>query len=151
MGQRSPQCYELSGTHLNFSNGYKNLFYFFKPIIPLFLNSLYSGLVKLGPRMTWSWEKGAQELHVFAHNQDHVHNSQIDIQIWFLICKRRMLLFKNHLHSGLTKIKPKTIRIWSKWAEECLNIARAQEPTYISEIVSKKYFIFLNHNSTSSK
>ena len=90
--------------------------------------------------MTRSWEKGAQELHVLSRNRDHVYNSQMGIQIWFHICKWRILLFKNHLHSGLTEINPKTIRIWSKWAIECLNVSRAREPTYISQMGIKKLF-----------
>jgi hypothetical protein len=120
--------------------GIKKLFCIFKPIIPLLPNSLRSRLVKVGPRMTRSWEKGAQELHVFARNQDHVYKSQMGIQIWFHICKCGMLLFKNHLHSGLTRINPKTIRIWSKWAKECLNAARARKPTYIFQMGIKKLF-----------
>jgi hypothetical protein len=95
--------------------GMKNLFYIFKSIIPFLPNSLRSRLDKRGPRMTRSWEKGAQELHVFARNQNHMDNSQMCIQIWFNICKWRIFLFKNHLHSGLTIIAPKTIWIWSKW------------------------------------
>jgi len=83
----------------------KKLCYIVKPIIPLLSNSLRSRLFKLGPRMTWSWEKGAQELHVFSHNRDHVYNSQMGIQICFRICKWRNFLFKNHLHSGLTRIQ----------------------------------------------
>jgi hypothetical protein len=52
--------------------GIKKLFYMFKPIIPLLPNSLLSRLVKLGPRMTRRLEKGAQEIHVFSRNQDHI-------------------------------------------------------------------------------
>jgi hypothetical protein len=114
--------------------GIKKLFCIFKPIIPLLPNTLHSKLVKLGPRMNRSWEKGAQELHIFARNQDPMYNSQMGIQIWFHICKCRILLFKNHLHSGLTRIDPKTMRISSKRAKECLNVTSAQEPTYISQI-----------------
>ena len=120
--------------------GMKILFFVFKPIIPLLPNSLRSRLVKVGPRMTRSWEKGAQELHVFARNQDHMYKSQMGIQIWFHICKCGMLLFKNHLHSGLTRINTKTIRIWSKWAKECLNVARARKRTYIFQMGIKKLF-----------
>jgi hypothetical protein len=86
--------------------GIKKLFCIFKPIFALFPNSLHSRLVKLGPRRTWSWEKGAQELHVFTYNPDHVYNYQMGIQIWFHLCKWRICLFKNHLHSGLTRIQP---------------------------------------------
>jgi hypothetical protein len=117
MGQRMPQRYERSGTHLYLSNGYQKIFFIFKPIIPLPPNSLHLGLVKLGPTMTRSWEKGAQELHIFARNQEKVYKSQMGIQICFHICKWRIFLFKNHLHSGLTRINPKMIRIWSKWAQ----------------------------------
>jgi hypothetical protein len=124
--------------------GIKKLFCIFKPIIQLLPNSLHSGLVKLGPRMTRSWEKGAQELHVFSCNQYLVYNSQKCIEIWFHICKWRIFLFKNHLHLGLTRINPKTIRIWSKWAKECLNVARAREPHISLKWVSKNSFIFLN-------
>jgi hypothetical protein len=120
--------------------GIKILLCIFKPIIPLLPNSLHSGLVKLRPRMTRSWQKGAQELHVFARNQDHAYNSQMCIQICFHICKWRIFLFKNHLHSGLTRINPKTIRIWSKWAKECLNVTSAREPTCISQMCIKKLF-----------
>ena len=112
--------------------GIKIIFYIFKPIILLLVNNLHSGLVKLGPRMTRSWEKGAHELHVFSHNRDHVYNCQMGVQIWFHILKWRIFLFKNLLHPRLNKINPKMIRIWLKWAKEWLNIARAQEPTYIS-------------------
>jgi hypothetical protein len=123
--------------------GIKNLFYIFKPIIPLFLNSLYSGLVKLGPKITRSWEKGAQKIHDFARSKDHLYNSPMGIQILFHNCKWRIFLFKNHLYSGLTTIKPKTIRIWSKCVEESLNVVRAREPTYISEMgIKKLYYIF---------
>jgi hypothetical protein len=114
--------------------GIKNLFYIFKHIIPLLLNSLHLGLVELGPKMTRSWEKQAQELQVFAHNQDHVYNSQMGIQIWFHIWKWRIFLFKNHLHSGLTKINSKTKKIWLKWAKECLNVMSAREPPCISQM-----------------
>jgi hypothetical protein len=100
--------------------GIKKLFCIFKPIIQLLPNSLHSRRVKRWSRMTRSWEKGAQEHHVFARNEDHMYNSQMGIQIWFYICKYRIFLFKNHLHSGLTIINPKTIRIWSKWEKECL-------------------------------
>jgi hypothetical protein len=92
--------------------GIKKLFCIFKPRIPILPNNLHSGLIKLGARMTWSWEKGTKELHIFAHKQDHVYNSQMGIQIWFHICKSRIFLFKNHLLSGLTSINPKTIWIW---------------------------------------
>jgi hypothetical protein len=120
--------------------GIKILFYIFKPIIPLLPNSLHSRLVKLGPSTTRCWEKGAQELHNFAHNRYHVDNSQMGIQIWFHICKWRIFILKNHLHSRLTRINPKTIWIWSKWAEECLNVTRAREHTYISQVGIKKLF-----------
>jgi hypothetical protein len=120
--------------------GIKKLFYIFKPIIPFLPNSLCSRLDKLGPRMTRSWEKGAQELHVFARNQAHVYNSQMCIQIWFHICKWRIFLFKNHIHSGLTRINTETIWIWSKWAKECINVARSREHTYISQMGIKKLF-----------
>ena len=99
--------------------GIKILFYIFKPIIPLLPNSLRSRLVKLGPSTTWSWEKGAQELHILA---------QMCIQIWFNICKWRIFLFKNNLHSGLTIIAPKTIWILSKWEKECLDVTSARNP-----------------------
>jgi len=123
--------------------GIKNLFYIFKPIIPFLPNSLRSRLDKLGPRMTRSWEKGAQELHAFTRNQDHMYNSQMCIQIWFNICKWRIFLFKNHLHSGLTIIAPKTIWIWSKWEKHCLNVASAREPTCISQMgIKKSFYIF---------
>jgi len=120
--------------------GIKKLFYIFTPIIPLLPNSFHSRLVKLGPRMTRSWEKGPQEIHVFARNQDHMYNSQMGIQIWFHICKWRIFLFKNHLHSGLTRINPKTIWIWSKWAIECLNVMSARECTCIFQMGIKKLF-----------
>jgi hypothetical protein len=111
--------------------GIKKLIYIFKPIIPLIPNSLRSRLVNIGPRMTRSWEKGAQELHIFSHNRDDVYNSQMGIQIWFHIWKWTICLFKNQLHSGLTRINPKTIHIWSKWAKECLNVMSAREPICI--------------------
>ena len=95
-----------------FQMGIKKLFGIFKPIIPLFPNSLHLRLVKLGHRMNWwSWEQGDQELHVFSCNRDHTYNSQMGIQTWFHIWKWGICLFKNHLHSGLTRINPKTIRI----------------------------------------
>jgi hypothetical protein len=120
--------------------GIKKLFCIFKPIITHFINSFHSGLVKLGLRMIRSSEKGAQEPHVFAHKEDHVYNSQMGIQIWFHIFKWRILLFKNHLHSGLTRIHPETIRIWSKWAKECLTITNAREPICIPQMGIKKLF-----------
>jgi len=120
--------------------GIKKLFCTFKPTIPLLPNSLRSRLVKLGLRMPQSWKKGAQELHVFSHNRDNVYNSQMGIRTWFHICKWRICLFKNHLHSGLTRINPRTIRIWSKWAQECLNITSAREPTCISQMGIKNLF-----------
>jgi len=89
----------------------QKLFCIFKPIIPLPPNSLLSGLVKLGPKMTQSWEKGAQELHVFSLNRDNVYNSQMGNQLWFHLWKWRICVFKNNLHSGLTRINPKPIRI----------------------------------------
>ena len=118
--------------------GIKKLFCIFKPIIPLPPNSLRSKLVKLGARMTRSWEKGAQELHIFSRNRGHVYNSQMGIQIWFYICKWRILLFKNHLHSRLTRIDTKTIQIWSKRGKECLNLTTSPEPTCVSQMGSKK-------------
>jgi hypothetical protein len=123
--------------------GIKNLFYIFKPIISVLPNSLRSRLVKLGPRMTRSWEKGAQKLYVFSRNRDHVYNSQIGIQIWFHLWKWRICLFENYLHSELNIINPKTIRIWSKRAKECLNVTSAPEPTCMSQMDIKKiFFIF---------
>jgi hypothetical protein len=130
MGKKMPQRYKRSGTHLYLSNRYQKIFY---------PNSLHSGLVKFGPRMTRSWEKGAQELHVFSRNQDQMYNSQMGIQIWFHISKWRIVLFKNHLHSGLTIINPKMIRIRSKWAKECLKVMSTQEPTCISQMGMKKW------------
>jgi len=85
-------------------------------------------------------KKGAQELHIFSHNRDHVYKSQMDIQIWFHLWKWKICLFKNHLHSGLTRINPKTIRICSKWEKLCLNVTRAREPTCISQMGIKKLF-----------
>ena len=73
-------------------------------------------------------------------NQDHIYNSQMGIQIWFHICKWRIFLFKTHLHSGLTRINPKRIRIWLKWAKECLNVMRVWEPSCISQMGIKKLF-----------
>jgi hypothetical protein len=61
--------------------GIKKLFCIFKPIIPLLPNSLHSRLVKLGPRIPEVEKKGAQKLHVFSLNQNHVYNSQMGIQI----------------------------------------------------------------------
>ena len=100
---REPTCISQMGE--------KKLFFIFKPMIPLLLNSLHSGLVKLGPKMNRSRENGAQELHVFARNWHHRYNTQMGIQIWFHICKWKILLFKNHLHSGLSRMNPKTIQI----------------------------------------
>jgi hypothetical protein len=68
MGKRMPQRYEHSRTTCISQMGIKKLFYIFKPIILHFLNSLQSGQLKLGPRMTRSWEKGAQELQLFDRN-----------------------------------------------------------------------------------
>ena len=90
--------------------------------------------------MIRSWEKGAQVLHVFTHKEDHVYKSQMGIQIWFQICKWRICLFKNHLHSRWTKINRKTIQIWLKSTKECLSVASAGEPTCMSQMVIKKLF-----------
>ena len=120
--------------------GIKKSFYIFKPIIPLLPNSLRSKLVKLGARMTRSWEKGAQKLHIFSRNRGHVYNSQMVIQIWLQIFKWRICLFKTHLHLGLTIINPKTISVWSKWTKECLNITSAGEPTCMSQMGIQKLF-----------
>ena len=128
MGQRMPQRYERPGTQLHLSNGYQKNILCFQTH-----NSTSS-------KMTQSWEKGAQELHVFARNQDHIYNSQMGIQIRFHICKWRIFLFKNHLLSGLTRINPETIWIWSKWAKECLNVTSAWEPTCISQKGIKNVF-----------
>ena len=124
--------------------GIKKLFCIFKPIIPLLSNRLRSRLVKPRPGMTRSSENGAQELHVFSRNWDHVYNGQMGIQIWFHLWKWRICLFKNHVHSELTRINPKMIRIWSKWAKQCLNVVIAREPPVSLKWVSKTYFIFLN-------
>jgi len=140
MGKRMPRCYKRSEPICISQIGIKNLFYIFKPIIPLLPNSLRSRLVKFGPKMTRSLEKGPQEIHVLSRNWDHVYNSQMGIQIWFHIWKWRICLFKNHLHSGLKKINPKTIRISSKWAKECLNITSARQPTCMSQMVIQKLF-----------
>ena len=120
--------------------GIKKLFFIFKPIIPLHLNSLHLGLVKLEPKMNRSREKGAQGLKVFARNQDHLYNSQIGIEIWFHISRWRIFLLKNQHYSVLTRIDSKTIRIWSKWEKECLNVTSAREPTCISQMDIKKIF-----------
>jgi len=69
-----------------------------------------------------------------------MYNSQMGIQIWFHICKWIYFLFNNHLYSGFTIIDPKTIRIWSKWAKEWLNVTSAREPTCISQMGIKKLF-----------
>jgi hypothetical protein len=125
--------------------GIKRLFCIFKPIIPLLPISLHSELVKLGPKMTRSWEKGAQQLHVFSCNNGDVDNSQMCIKIWFHIWKWRILRFKSHLHSGLTRINLKTMRIGSKRAKECLNVARSKEPTCISQMGIKKLIYNSKH------
>jgi hypothetical protein len=54
------------------------------------------------------------------------------IQKWFRLWKWSIFCFKNHLHSWLTRINPKTTRIWSKWAKNYLHVASAREPTCIS-------------------
>jgi hypothetical protein len=120
--------------------GIKKLFNIFKPIFPLLPNRFHSRLVKLGPKMTRSWEKGAQVLHVFSRNREHMYNSQMGIQIWFHISKWRILFFKNHLHLGLTRIDSKMIWIRSNWEKECLNVTSAREPTCISQMGIKKLF-----------
>jgi hypothetical protein len=80
---------------------------------------------------------------MYNSQKDHMYNSQKGIQIWFPIWKLRILLFKNHLHSGLTRIDRKTLRIWLKWEKKCLNVTRAREPTYISQIgIKKLIYIF---------
>ena len=109
----------------------KKLFYIFKPIIPFLLNSLRLRLVKLGYRMTRSWEKGAQKLHVFSHNWDHVFNSQMgiklclnvtgsreptyisqmDIKKLFYIFKPIIPLLPNSLRSRLVKLGPRMTRL----------------------------------------
>jgi len=132
MGKRMPRRYKRSEPICISQIGIKKLFYIFKHIIPLLPNSLRSRLVKLGPKMTRSWEKGPQEIHVFSRNRDHVYNSQMGIQIWFRIWKWRICLLK--------KINPKTIRIWSKWAKECLSVTSARQPTCMSQMVIQKLF-----------
>ena len=117
--------------------GMKKLFYIFKTIIPLLPNSLRSRLVKLGPRMT---RRGPKNYTSSPAVGNHLYNSQVGIQIWFHLWKWRIWLFKNNLHSGLTRVNPKTVRIWSKWAKECLNVTSTREPTCISQIGIKKLF-----------
>jgi len=131
--------------------GMKKLFYIFKPIFSL-PNSLRSRLVKLGPRLTRSWEKTAQELHGFSRNRDHVYNSQMGIQIWFHLWKWRIYLFKNHLHSRLSRIKPKTKRIWSKKGPKNYTSPLAMRTTCTTlKGVSKYDFIFANKEFCFSK
>ena len=106
----------------------KNLFYILKHILPLLPDSLRSRLVKLGSILTRSWEKETQELHGFSRNRDHLYNSQIHIQIWFHLSKSRICIFKNHLHSGSTRIKPKMIRIWLIWEKNASTLRALGNP-----------------------
>ena len=87
--------------------GNKAISNIFKPMIPFLPNNLRSRLVKLGPRMTRSWEKGAQELHIFSRNRGHVHNSQLVIQIWIQIFKWRIFFFQNSPSFGVDQNQPK--------------------------------------------
>ena len=120
----------------------KNYFIFLNPQFHFFQVAFVRGWSKLGLEWREVEKKGAQELHIFARNRDHVHNSQTDIQILFHLWKWRIYFFKNHFHSGLTRIIPKTIRIWSKWAKDCLNITSAREPTCISQMGIKKIIFY---------
>jgi len=118
----------------------KKLFCIFKPIISFRPNTLHSGRVKLGPRMTRMWEKKGPRttrLHSQLRPCVQLSNGYPNIISYF---QMKNLFFKNHLHSGLTKINPKMIRIWSKWAKECLNVTSAREPTCISQMGIKKLF-----------
>jgi len=118
--------------------GIQKIFFIFKLVIPLLPNSLHSELVKLGHRKTWSWEKrGPRTTRLRSQLRVQLSNGYPDM-ISYLQMKN--FLFKNHLHSRLTIINPKKIRIWSKWTKECFNVARAQEPTYISQMRIKKLF-----------
>jgi len=118
----------------------KNYFVFSNPEFHFFQIAFIRGCSNLGLEWTEVEKKGAQELHAFARNRDHVYNSQMGIQIWFYICKWRILLFKNHLHSRLTRIDTKTIQIWSKRGKECLNLTTSPEPTCVSQMGNKKLF-----------
>ena len=118
--------------------GIQKLFSIFKLVIPLLPNSLHSGLVKLGHRKNWSWEKRSpRSTRLRSQPRVQLSNGYPNM-ISYLQMKN--FLFKNHLHSRFARINPKKIRIWSKWTEECLNVARAQEPTYISQMGIKKLF-----------
>jgi hypothetical protein len=130
----------------------EKLFYIFKPIFSLLPNNLHLRLVKLGPRLTRSWEKTAQELRGFSRNRDHVYNSQMGIEIWFHLWKWRIYLFKIHLHSRLSKIKPKTKRIWSKKVPKNYTSSLTVRTTCTTlKQVSKYDFIFANEELCFSK
>ena len=86
MSSREPTCISQIGI--------KKLFCIFKPTIPLLLNSPHSGLVKLGPRIPRSLEKGAKELHIFTCNQDHVYNSQMGIKYDFIFANEEFFFSK---------------------------------------------------------
>ena len=139
MGQREPKRYERLGTHLHLSNGYeKIIIIIFKLVIPLLPNSLHSGRAKLGHRKNWSWEKRSPRSRRLRSQPCVQLSNGYPNMISYLQMKN--FLFKNHLHSRFARINIKKIRIWSKWTEECLNVARAQEPTYISQMGIKKLF-----------
>ena len=118
--------------------GIQKLFFIFKLLIPLLPNSLHSGLVKLGHRKNRSLEKrGPRSTRLRSQPRVQLSNGYPNM-ISYLQMKN--FLFQNHLHSRFARINPKKIRSWSKWIEECPNIARAQEPTYISQMGIKKLF-----------
>jgi len=106
----------------------------------LFKNHLLSGLTRINPETIWIWSKWAKECLNVTSAWEPTCISQKGIKNVFYIFKPIISPFLNHLHSRLTRIKPETIWIWSKWAKECLNVTSAWEPTCISQKGIKNVF-----------
>jgi len=91
--------------------GMKEFFFFliFKPIIPLFLNTLLSGSVKLGTKMTRSREKRVPRTTCLRSQLGRLLGLSSGYPNMISYLKWRILIFKNHLDSELSRINPKTI------------------------------------------
>ena len=93
-----PQSCESSGTHLYLSNGHQKIILYFSTHNPTSFQIVFTrGQVKLGPRITRSWENVAQELHVLStRNQDHVYNPQMGIQSMISYLETKNFYFSTH-------------------------------------------------------
>ena len=120
----------------------KKLFYIFKPSFNFFQIDLFRGGSNLGLEWPKVEKKGPKNYMCLIAIKNTCTTLKWVSKYDFIFANEDFFLFKNHLHSGLTRINPKTIRIWSKCAKEWLNVVISREPTSISHMGIKKLFCY---------